>query len=235
VSPADQPNGTRPSLPVPASSEQAGPIKVLIVDDHPIVVSGFKALIEQEPDIMVMAAASASEGADLFAAHAPQVAVVDINLPGRSGFALTQDLLATNVKAHIILFSMNDDPVFVAQAKAIGARGFVSKNDDPATLLAAIRAVAGGGEYWQPDKALPADVALSRFSSGGKQASSITLSPRDSQVLRLLATGKSLSEIADTVGVSYKTVASTCVALRAKLGARTQSELVRVAVERRLI
>jgi two-component system, NarL family, invasion response regulator UvrY len=210
-------------------------VKVMIVDDHPIVVSGFKALLEGQHDIEVVAAADAAQGEALFLRAAPDVALVDINLPGSSGFALAQRLIGRDPTARIILFSMNDDPVFVAQAMEIGARGFVSKNDDPAAILIAIRVVVDGGDAW------PSGLTdqLAYLSDRGRGARGLmvspSISPRDHQVLRLLATGQSLSEIAEIVGVSYKTVATTCVNLRAKLGARTQSELVAIAVERRIV
>jgi two-component system, NarL family, invasion response regulator UvrY len=202
-------------------------LKVLIVDDHPIVVSGFKSLLESEDDIVVCAATSPAEGEALFVSAAPDVAVIDINLPGQSGFVLAGRMLARDAMARIIMFSMNDDPVFVTQAKSIGARGFVSKNDNPMALLSAIRAVVAGGEAWS------ATQVHSPNTRAGTNTAAI--STRDHEVLRFLASGKSLSEIADLVGVSYKTVANTCVVLRSKLGARTQSELVRIAVERRLV
>jgi DNA-binding NarL/FixJ family response regulator len=203
-------------------------MKVLIVDDHPIVVSGVKALFDQDGAIEVLEAASAEAAERIVAAAAPDVTVVDINLPGLSGFALTQRLLQRDPAARIVMFSMNDDPVFVAQAIDVGAKGFVSKNDDPAHMVAAIRTVASGGSTWPEGTA-------ERVAFLGEQGGGGQLSARELETLRLLAKGKSLSEIADLTGVSYKTSAATCAQLRSKLGARTQMELVRIAMERRLV
>ena len=119
-------------------------VKVLIVDDHPIVLSGCRALLAEEGMTMIEArdAASAQE---VYAAEHPDVAVVDINLPDISGFELARRLLIRDPEARIVMFSMNDDPMFAAQAIECGAKGYVSKSDDPSTFLAAIRQV---GARW---------------------------------------------------------------------------------------
>ena len=204
-------------------------MNILIVDDHPIVVSGFKALLEAEDGITVFEAASAQAAEKVLETLAPDVAVVDINLPGLSGFELARRMIESTADARVVMFSMNDDPVFVAQAMDIGAKGFVSKNDNPANMLKAIRAVAAGGTAWPSGMAARIAHLGERGSGGG------VLSGRDGEILRLLARGKSMSEIADVVGVSYKTVATSCAALRAKLNARTQTELIAIAVERKLV
>lgn len=205
-------------------------MKVLIVDDHPIVISGLKALLEQERGIEVVAAMSIDAAEAAFAAGDVNVAVVDINLPELSGFELARRLLAKSPAAQILIFSMNDDPVFVAEAIEAGAKGYVSKNDNPALMLKAIRTVSEGGTAWPPG--ISAKLAAIAEAEGAAQAG---LSARDKEILRLLAKGKSLYEIADLVSVSYKTVATSCAALRTRLGARTQGELVRIAVERKLV
>ena len=206
-------------------------MKVLIVDDHPIVISGMKALLEQEPGIEVMAANSAAAAEAVVAEGVPDVAVVDVNLPGLSGFELVRRMLARNPDVGILMFSMNDDPVFIAQAMEIGAKGFVSKNDNPVRMLGAIRAVSGGGTAWPPGSA----EKIAYLGQNATAGAASTLSARDMEILRQLAKGKSLSEIADLVGVSYKTIATTCASLRSRLRARTQVELLRIAVERKLV
>lgn len=215
-------------------------MKLLIVDDHPIVVSGVKALLDSDADIEIMEANSAEAAERVVAQTPPDVAIVDVNLPGSSGFALSRWLLERNAAAKVIMFSMNDDPVFVAQAIEIGAKGYISKNDDPARMIDAIRAVANGGTTW-PDGAteriaylgggLKPRTAVDR----GGETTTVPVSTREHEILRHLAKGRSLSEIADLVGVSYKTIAQSCVQMRSRFGARTQMELVRIAVERKLV
>jgi two-component system, NarL family, invasion response regulator UvrY len=206
-------------------------MKVLIVDDHPIVVSGFKALLEGEGNIEVLEASSAVSAEQILAINPADIAVVDINLPGISGFELVRRMIERDPAAKTLMFSMNDDPVFVAQAMEAGAKGYVSKNDNPTIMLKAIRAVVDGGTAW------PAGIIerIGHLSERSNAAALSALTARDQEILRLLTKGKSLSEIADLVGVSYKTIATTCAALRGKLNARTQAELIAIAVERRLV
>lgn len=206
-------------------------MKVLIVDDHPIVVSGFKALLEQDGGIEVMEAACADSAEALLATARPDVAVLDVNLPGVSGFELARRMLERDRQVRIVMFSMNDDPVFLARALDIGAKGYVSKNDNPAHMLKAIRAVGAGQTAWPHGFA--ERIAYLSQHAAGRATGAITA--RELEILRLLAKGRSLSEIADLIRVSYKTVANACAGLRTRLNARTQVELVRIALERRLV
>jgi two-component system invasion response regulator UvrY len=206
-------------------------MRVLIVDDHPIVASGCRALFAGDGDIAILEAPDAESGERLFAAEQPDVCVLDINLPTVSGFELARRILARNASARIIMFSMNDDSVFAARAIEIGAKGYVSKSGDPCDLVDAIREVASGGVY------LPAALAQ-RVAFAGPAFSQNPLSKltsREIEILRLLGTGKSLSEIAWLVHSSYKTIANTSSIIRHKLGLRSSSELVRFAIETRLI
>ena len=206
-------------------------MRVLIVDDHPIVASGCRALFAGDADIVILEAADAESGERVFVAEQPDVCVVDINLPTVSGFELARRILMLDDAARIIMFSMNDDPVFAARAIDIGAKGYVSKSGDPCDLVEAIREVGNGGVY------LPAAIARSVAFAGPAFAQSplSKLSSREIEILRLLSAGKSLSEIAWLVHSSYKTIANTSSIIRQKLGLRSSSELVRFAIESRLV
>ena len=144
-----------------------------------------------------------------------------------SSFELARRLLVHDASARIIMFSMNDDPVFVARAIEIGAKGYVSKTGDPQDLVDAIREVGKGGIY------LPPALAQSIAFAGPAVAKSplAKLNAREMEILRLLSAGKSLSEIAWLVHSPYKTVANTSSIIRQKLGVRTSAELVRLAIE----
>jgi len=181
-------------------------MRVLIVDDHPIVASGCRALFAGSDDIAILEAADAESGERVFVAEQPDVCVLDINLPTISGFELARRILALNAAARIIMFSMND-------------------------LVEAIREVGNGGVY------LPAAMARSVAFAGPAFAQSplSKLSSREIEILRLLSAGKSLSEIAWLVHSSYKTIANTSSIIRQKLGLRSSSELVRFAIESRLV
>ena len=206
-------------------------MRVLIVDDHPIVASGCRALLAGEPEIAILEAADAESGERIFFAERPDICVLDINLPTVSGFELARRILARAETARIIMFSMNDDPVFAARAINSGAKGYVSKSGDPLDLVEAIREVAKGGVY------LPPAIAKSIAFAGPAFAQSplSKLTSREIEILRLLSAGKSLSEIAWLVHSSYKTIANTSSIIRQKLGLRSASELVRFAIESRLV
>jgi two-component system, NarL family, invasion response regulator UvrY len=199
-------------------------MRVLIVDDHPVVVSGCKALLSAEPDIEVFDAHDAESGLAAYAARSPDVAVIDINLPGVSGFELATRVLAQDPAARIVIFSMNDDPAFAARAISVGAKGYIAKNDNPALLATALRQVFAGGTYLPA--AMAQKMAFAQFDRKRAQ-----LSQREREIVRLLAAGETMGAIADKLGVSYKTIANNCTALKSKLGARTSMDLMRAALD----
>ena len=202
-------------------------MRILIADDHPIVASGCRTVLADEPDIVLLEAADAESAEQLFVMERPDICLIDINLPTVSGFELARRVLAHDAEARIIMFSMNDDPVYLARAIEVGAKGFVSKNGDPQNLVEAIHEVGKGGVY------LPPALARSMAFAGPKVARNplSRLNSREMEILRLLSAGKSLSEIAWLVHAPYKTVANTSAIIRQKLGVRTAAELVRFAIE----
>jgi len=202
-------------------------MRVLIVDDHPIVASGCRALFAGNPEIVILEAADAESGERSFVAEQPDVCVLDINLPTVSGFELARRILARVASARIIMFSMNDDPIFAARAIEVGAKGYVSKAGDPCDLVEAIREVSKGGTYLPP--AIAQSIAFAGPALAQNPLSKLT--SREIEILRLLSAGKSLSEIAWLVHSSYKTIANTSSIMRQKLGVRTSAELVRLAIE----
>jgi len=202
-------------------------MRILIVDDHPIVASGCRAVLADEPEIVLLEAFDAENGERVFAAEHPDICVIDINLPTVSGFELARRILARAASTRIIMFSMNDDPVFAARAIEVGAKGYLSKTGDPRDLVEAIREVAKGGVYLPPAIARSIAFAGPAFAQG--PLSKLTL--REMEILRLLSSGKSLAEISWLIHTSYKTVANTSSIMRDKLGVRTSAELVRLAIE----
>ena len=202
-------------------------MRILIADDHPIVASGCRTVLADEPDIVLMEAPDAESAERIFVSEHPDICLIDINLPTVSGFELARRVLAHDAQARIIMFSMNDDPVYVSRAIEVGAKGFVSKNGDPQNLAEAIQEVGKGGVY------LPPALAQNMAFAGPKVARNplSRLNSREMEILRLLGAGKSLSEIAWLVHAPYKTVANTSAIIRQKLGVRTAAELVRFAIE----
>jgi DNA-binding NarL/FixJ family response regulator len=202
-------------------------MRVLIVDDHRIVASGCRALFGDDPEIVILEASDAESGERAFVDERPDICVLDINLPTVSGFELARRILARDGAARIIIFSMNDDPIFAARAIEVGAKGYVSKTGDPCDLMEAVREVGKGGTYLPP--ALARSIAFAGPAFAKSPLSKLT--SREMEILRLLSAGKNLSEIAWLVHSSYKTVANTSSIMRQKLGVRTSAELVRLAIK----
>jgi len=205
-------------------------MRVLIVDDHPIIVAGCSAMLAGEGDIEVFEARDAETGFSTYRDAKPDAAVIDIALPGASGFELTRRILAHDAEARIVIFSMNDDPIFAARAIEAGAKGYVTKNDDPYLLLRALREVLGGSVFLMPHMAdRLADDARRSIDNPLSR-----LSVREMEILRLLGRGLSLAEIAHETKLSYKTIANSTALMKRKLNARTPMDLVRIAFEQRL-
>jgi len=198
-------------------------VRVLIVDDHPIVISGCRALLEADSEVEVFEAQDGKTGLACFFDCKPNVAVIDLNLPGTSGLELLRRIVEREPEARVIMFSMNDHPAIAARAIESGAKGFIAKNDDPALFAGAVKTVAKGGLYLHPEMAR--QIA---FLRAGAIAS---LSLRELEILRLIAAGRTMAQIADAIDVSYKTIANNCTQLKQKLGARSAMELMRIALE----
>jgi DNA-binding NarL/FixJ family response regulator len=202
-------------------------VRVLIVDDHPIIASGCRALLQGEPEIEVFEAQDGASGFAAFFNQKPDVGVIDIKLPGYSGLELLRRILERDPEARLIIFSMTDDPTVAARALESGAKGYIAKNDDPALFADAIKTVANGGRYLHPDMA--EQIAFLRVDPSRQEISN--LSPRELEILRLLGAGRTIEQIADLLEVSYKTIANNCTQLKQKLGARSSMDLMRIAID----
>jgi DNA-binding NarL/FixJ family response regulator len=201
-------------------------MKVLIVDDHPVVLSGCRSLFASDNTVRIDEATDAKSGHRAYVTKRPDVTVIDIKLPDVSGFELMRRIRKDDPEARIIMFSMNDDPAFVVRAIEMGAQGYVSKSDDPRTLVK----VAAGDNFISPQ--LAEAVTFSGASIKANPASQMTA--RELEILRLLGRGDKIVEVADALEISYKTVANTTSLLKQKLGAKNHSDLIRIAVEMEL-
>ena len=202
-------------------------MRVLVIDDHAIVRAGLCRLLASEPGIEVVEAANGREGLDLFRARPPKLVVLDLNLPGMGGLELIRRFRADSPTVPILIFSMHSEAIYVTRLLEAGASGFVSKNAAPAELLEAIRRVAAGERYLE--RAIAQQVAL--MSATGSPSRLDGLSRRELEILRLLGEGKGLPQIAESIGISYKTVANTCGMIKTKLGVARTAELIRIAIE----
>lgn len=206
---------------------QKTPTRILIVDDHPVVLSGCRALFANDSSIRFDEAGDARSGHRAFSQKKPDVTIIDINLPDVSGFELMRRIRKDDPDAKIIMFSMNDDPAFVVRAVEMGAQGYVSKGDDPRLFVKAVRKVAAGDHFITPQLA-----EAVTFSGAAIKANPVSqMTPRELEILRLLGRGDKIVEVADTLEISYKTVANTTSLLKQKLGAKNHSDLIRIAVE----
>ena len=205
-------------------------IRVLIVDDHPVVVSGCRSLFASDTSVKIDGAGDVKSGQKAFVTCKPDVTVIDINLPDVSGFELMRRIRKDDPDAKIIMFSMNDDPALVVRAVEMGAQGYVAKGDDPRMLMKAVRKVASGDNFISPQ--LAEAVTFSGASIKANPASQMT--SRELEILRLLGRGDKIVEVADALDISYKTVANTTSLLKQKLGAKNHSDLIRIAIEMEL-
>jgi DNA-binding NarL/FixJ family response regulator len=201
--------------------------KVLIVDDHPVVLAGCRSLFASDNTVKIEEATDAKSGHRAYLARKPDVTVIDIKLPDVSGFELMRRIRKDDPEARIIMFSMNDDPALVVHAIEMGAQGYVWKGDDPRMLARAVRKVAAGDNFISPQ--LAEAVTFSGASINANPASQVTA--RELEILRLLGRGDKIAEVANALEISYKTVANTTSLLKQKLRAKSHSDLIRIAVE----
>lgn len=199
------------------------PITVLLVDDHAVVREGYRRLLERQGDILVIGeAADAAEAHALFSALHPQIVVLDITLPGTSGMEALRRMLVYRPGTRVLVFSMHEEAIFARRALQAGAFGYLTKASAPNVLVEAVHAVAQGKKY------LSADIArkLALREAGVEQQGADKLSAREFEVLRLLAQGRSVKEIAESLGLNSKTVANHQSTIKQKLGADTALQLL---------
>ena len=207
-------------------------VRVLLVDDHAVVREGYRRLLERTPEIEVVAEAATGEDAyRAFCNLNPDVVVMDINLPGMSGIEAARRMLAREPDARILVFSMHEDALFGSRALQAGARGYVTKASAPEVLVEAVKAVSAGRLYISHDMAQ--ELALQTVP--GQDLPLNALSPREFEVFRLLAEGKSVADIARILSLSQKTVANYQSLIKQKLDADTSAQMVWIALKRGLV
>ncbi len=204
-------------------------MKVLLVEDHPIIVAGCRAILSDIENLCLLVAETGAAGLELFRQEAPDVAIFDVNLPDLSGFELAHQIVAEFPRAAILIFAMNDATFLATRAIMSGARGFICKRDQPDRFRQAVITIARG-ETFLPD-GMAQEVALMRLG----RSSQTSIDRREAEILHHLAAGHSLREAAAVLGISYRTASLHCSSLRRKLNAKTQIELMRIAIENNLV
>lgn len=207
-------------------------IRVLLVDDHPVVRSGYKRLLLQELGLDVVAeVGTADEGYQAFVALQPDITITDVSMPGAGGLSLLQKIVQRDASARVLVCSMYDSPLLVQRALQTGAKGFVSKNAEPDELVSAVHAVYRGETYLSQGlqtQALTGEQAL--------EAQHIAeLSVREYEIFRLLAMGHSVAECAELLHVSQKTVSNNQTQIKEKLQVETVTALVHLAQRHQVI
>ena len=202
-------------------------MKILIVDDHPIVRAGLRRLLAGQQDTEVWEATSGKEALLAFRQQRPDVIILDLNLPDVGGLEIIGRLKIADPAARILVLSMHDDRIHVTRALQAGAAGYVSKTIPPAEIIEAVRRVAGGRTY--VEREIAEELVFSNIQNPVHPLEE--LSSRDLEILRLLAQGRSLVHIADALGISYKTAANNCSQIKTKLRVATTADLIRLAIE----
>ncbi len=198
-------------------------MKILVVDDHAIVRDGLTRLLESDDDHQVVQAADGRQALGLSRTLRPDLIILDLNLPGLGGLELLRRLVQSGA-GKILVLSMHAEPLYARRALEAGAAGYVSKNAAPDELLAAVRRVAGGRRY------VEAEIAQALVLGATPEAVD-ALNLRELEIMRLLAGGASLAEIAAALGVGYKTIANTLSLIKSKLGVARTADLVRLAID----
>ena len=209
-------------------------IRVLLVDDHAVVRSGLRLLLDAQDDIETVGeAGDAREAVFELRSGEPDVVVMDIGLGGgKSGIEATSDLLKEAPAVKVLMLPMQDDPRYVREAFAAGASGYVLKEAADNELVKAVREVAAGGRYVDP--ALGARIAAAD-AEAARTAEADPLSDREREVLRLLALGHTNQEIAKTLFISVRTAETHRAHIMQKLRLTTRAELVRYAMQQGLL
>ncbi len=207
-------------------------IRVLLVDDHPIVRAGYARLLMQDGDIKVVAdAASAESGYTAFLDHTPDVTVSDMAMGGVGGLELLRKIKQRNAQAKVLLCSMYDSDSVVRAALEGGAMGFVTKNAPPENLCHAVRAAYAGRRYLSED--LSPDLMRSSPNEEAERIAQLSL--RELEIWRLLAMGKSNAQCAQLLNLSLKTVANNQTQIKEKLAITNTAALVHLAQRHQLI
>ena len=203
--------------------------RVLIIDDHPIVLQAWRRMLQDAGVTDVFDARDAASGYRLFRRRRPELVIVDLSMQGRGlgGLPLIKRMRAHDPRMHILVFSMHSDPMIAARALEAGANGYVLKDASPDELIKAFEQVRSGSPYLSPDMAM--QVALVR--TGLRRDRLADLTPRELETLTLLAQGKPYGQIAEELNVSYKTVVNMSSQLKQKLDARNLPDLIRLAVQ----
>ena len=207
--------------------------RILIVDDHEVVRDGVKRIFEEQAETTAFGDAStASEALHLISEHDWDIVVLDLSLGGRSGLDLLKELKQVRPRTPVLILSMHSEEQYARRAFKAGAAGYITKDSSQAELSKAIEKVIKGGKYVTP---ILAERLVTHLAKGTDTAPHDTLSDREFQVMRMIASGKTVSEIAQLIHLSDKTISTHRARILEKMGMKTNAELTRYAIHNRLV
>jgi two-component system, NarL family, invasion response regulator UvrY len=207
-------------------------LRVLLVDDHPVVRKGMKAILEDELPGVVVVEAGNGDAALAALTEQTDVVVLDLSMPGRSGIDLLAEVKHRHPRVPVLIMSLHGEEQFAVRALRAGASGYLGKAAAPQQLVTAITKVAEGGRYVS---AALAERLAADLSGAGPTAPHERLSDREFEVLRGIASGRTVSEIAMTMHLSVKTVSTYRARLLEKMGLGSNAELTRYALDNELV
>lgn len=207
-------------------------IRILLVDDHAIVREGYRALLEKQANMEIVAEAVNGEEAYIFyKEYSPNLVVMDLSLPGQGGLAAITRIRKYNAEAKILVFSMHQNPAIALKATQAGAQGYVTKSSAPDVLIRAINDVYAGKPFLSGDIAQ----ALAMERLGGENAVLAELTVREFEILRMLVETRSTDDIARTLNISPKTVSNSHYLIKRKLNVSSDIELTHLAIKMKVI
>jgi len=205
--------------------------RILVVDDHPIFREGLLQSINRQPDLMICGEAeNANQALGLMNSVKPDLVLVDISMPGKSGFELVRDIQAIHPEVGVLVLSMHDESLYAERVLRAGARGYVMKHERPEQLLDAIRQVLSGKAYVSQKMASRILDAFSGRRAAGNRAPLERVTDREFEILQLIGRGKNSHEIAKDLHLSVKTVDTHRTHLKEKLKLKNSLQLTRYAV-----
>jgi len=214
-----------------AATTKVQPLRLLLVDDHPVLRAGLKALLSAEPDLHVVAEAdSGATAVELALQLSPDLIVMDVSLPGISGAEATRQIKFARPSLVVLALSVHEEVSFARQLLDAGASGYALKRSACDELVRAVRVVAAGGTYVDPSLS----GHLLRPSARGRapvRVTAVSLSERETEVVRLLAEGLTMKEMAQQLALSPRTLETYRARALEKLELKTRAELVRYAIQ----